>query len=426
MPFRMKIGDVLYRAIRNIFFAFRIDPEKSHDMLTMFLVWMWRLHLVWLLRWLYHSPYTNQPVNAGEYLFLSNCFGFPGGSFKNWPEAAAVIDEMCEPGFLTIGGITPLAQDGNKKTRVWRIFRTWYETIRSNEHIIYWAIINRLGFPSDGCERVARRLKRVMKRHTFFARLIIQVAPNRTTVARDPTLPDYLQMIAQDLLLAARPFMRLLRKGDCIEIGGSSPNTPGLLAVFLRLEELLTLVRRGIVALAEELGAPAPLLLLKLPPDNTAKPHQALPETGKMFVRYNSMTHKQLEHIVEIAERCGFAGLVGFNTTTDPRARVIRHETISPLEQITHTIPDRCEGGASGDALYPIAEDRALALVTILRRRKSPLGFIGGGGIRTPEQAEHFLFDIGAHAVFSLSGSILEGPLLAHRCLETVYRRKAP
>ncbi|MBI4225028.1 MAG: hypothetical protein HY617_01735 [Candidatus Sungbacteria bacterium] len=364
---------------------------------------------------------------AGESFSLPNFFGFPGGAFKNWPEAAAAVDEMCEPGFLTIGGVTLRPQNGNKKTRIWRVFRIWHEviTLLDSSKRTYWTIVNWLGFPSDGCERVAQRLKKVMKRHVFFARLIIQVAPNRTTVERDPTLPDYLYLIAQDLLLAARPFIPLLRKGDCIEIGVSSPNTPGLLAVFLRLEELLALVQEGIGTLAEEFGVPTPLLLLKLPPDNTAKPHEPLPERDAVFVTYNSITDEQLEHIIVIAEKCGFAGLVGFNTTTDPRARVIRHETRNAFDQETYFIPDQAQGGVSGDGLYPIAEDRARVLAAILRRRKSRLGFIGGGGIRTPEQVEHFLFDIGAHAVFSLSGSILEGPLLIHQSLETVYRRKA-
>lgn len=423
----MKIGNILYQIVRSIFFTLRIDAEKSHDTLTMFLVWMWRLRLVWILRWMYLSPYTNQPVRAGESLFLPNRFGFPGGAFKNWPEAAAAVDEMCKPGFITIGGIAPIAQDGNKKKRVWRIFRKWYEiiTLNNSSKRIYWAIVNKLGFPSHGCERVAHRLKKVLKRHEFFARLIIQVAPNKITVERDPTLSDYLHMIAKDLLRAARPFIPLLRKGDCIEIGISSPNTPGLLAVFLRLEELLALVRNGILELAEEFDVPAPLLLLKLPPDNTAEPHKPLPQKGAFFVNYNSITDEQLEHIADIAEKCGFAGLVGFNTTTDPRARVIRHEVISPFEQRTHTIPEESQGGASGDALYPIAQDRARALAMILRKKKSRLGFIGGGGIRTPEHAEHFLFDIGADAVFSLSGSILEGPLLIHKILEAVHRHKA-
>lgn len=427
MPLRLRIGNALFRLVRWIIFTLHVPAETSHWLFLAFFGMVWRLHLTRILRWLCRSPYTHQPVRAGELLSLPNQFGFPGGMFKNNPEAAAVVDEVCHPGFITIGGIPPLPQYGNTGTRVWRFIRYWREilTVDGDVEQTAWAIVNRLGFPSDGCEKIARRLRGVLKRHTFFCRLIIQITPNRATVERNPQSADYLDLIVKDQLTVARAFMPLLREGDCIEVGVSSPNTPGLLALFLRLQELLTKLRAGIVALAEELGTPVPLLLLKLPPDSTQKQHEPFLEKDILGTAYNSITDEQLSNIVAVAETCGFAALVGFNTTTDPRARVIGEEIHAFFDRTLHTIPKGYQGGVSGDGLYPIAEDRARALAKILQETESKLGFIGGGGIRTAIQAMHFM-DIGADAVFFLSGAILEGPILTHRCLKVAQARTKP
>ena len=54
-------------------------------------------------------------------------------------------------GFAELGTITPLAQPGNARPRLWRL----------PEHR---ALINRLGFPSAGMEAAARRLSQVRRR----------------------------------------------------------------------------------------------------------------------------------------------------------------------------------------------------------------------------------------------------------------------
>jgi dihydroorotate dehydrogenase len=70
-------------------------------------------------------------------------------------------------GFAELGTITPLPQPGNEAPRIWRI---------RDRH----ALINSLGFPSEGMEAVARRIERVRKTGISI-RLALNFGPNKDT-----------------------------------------------------------------------------------------------------------------------------------------------------------------------------------------------------------------------------------------------------
>ena len=76
---------------------------------------------------------------------LTNPIGLAAGFDKN----ARVYDRMAAHGFgfVEIGGVTPRAQRGNPRPRVFRLPDDG-------------AVINRLGFPNDGADAVERRLRR--------------------------------------------------------------------------------------------------------------------------------------------------------------------------------------------------------------------------------------------------------------------------
>ncbi|HEX8472317.1 MAG TPA: dihydroorotate dehydrogenase (quinone), partial [Brevundimonas sp.] len=91
------------------------------------------------------SPKADDPILATTLasLRLSNPVGLAAGLDKNG-EALAGLSKLGF-GFVECGSVTPLAQAGNPKPRLFRL---------SEDR----AIINRMGFNNDGAEAVARRL----------------------------------------------------------------------------------------------------------------------------------------------------------------------------------------------------------------------------------------------------------------------------
>ncbi len=141
-------------------------------------------------------------------------------------------------GFAELGTITPLAQPGNERPRMWRL----------TEHR---AIINRLGFPSLGKDAAMRRVER-FRAHPRRIRIGLNFGPNRSTPP-EKIADDYARLIAEMGWLA-----------DFIVINVSSPNTPGL-RDWQAPQALAALLDR-IVAARRALQT-APPLLVKLAPD---------------------------------------------------------------------------------------------------------------------------------------------------------------
>jgi dihydroorotate dehydrogenase len=105
-------------------------------------------------------------------------------------------------GFAELGTITPLPQPGNPKPRVFRI-------------PAQYALINRLGFPSEGMEAVAPRLEKIRRGGTRI-RIALNFGPNKDTPV-EQVAADYAELTA-----------RLAPLADFVVINVSSPNTPGL------------------------------------------------------------------------------------------------------------------------------------------------------------------------------------------------------
>ena len=105
-------------------------------------------------------------------------------------------------GFAELGTITPRPQEGNDVPRLWRIPERF-------------ALINRLGFPSEGMEAVAPRIER-MRKAGMAIRLGLNFGPNSITPP-EGIAADYTALME-----------RLGPLADFIVINVSSPNTPGL------------------------------------------------------------------------------------------------------------------------------------------------------------------------------------------------------
>ncbi len=113
----------------------RLDPEAAHGLAIQALQWGLTPRM---------APPTSASLRCNlAGLALPNPVGLAAGFDKN----GTVIDPLLRSGFgfIEIGAVTPRAQPGNPKPRLFRL---------TEDH----AAINRFGFNNDGMEKVAERL----------------------------------------------------------------------------------------------------------------------------------------------------------------------------------------------------------------------------------------------------------------------------
>jgi len=337
------------RAFRPLLFA--QDPETAHERTIEFLSTAGQLGLP-----LSHRPFTHARLRvtlAG--LSFPNPIGLAAGCDKN-ARAVAVWPRLGF-GFVEVGTVTAQPQPGNPKPRLFRLPEQG-------------ALINRLGFNSEGSEVVARRLAR-LRRHgrALPVPLAINIGKTRRVTGDEETLKDY-----------RTSFRRLAPLADLLVVNVSSPNTPGLRQWQERdkLAALLGALMAEGRALAAERGlAPVPLFV-KISPD---------------------MDDADMDDVVAVALDLGIAGIVATNTT------IAREGALAQASEA---------GGLSGRPL----RERATEVVRYLYRRlEGRLPIIGVGGISTPEDA-YARLQAGASLLQLYTGLIYEGPFLP-RALNT-------
>lgn len=179
----------MYSVIKKI--LFQLDPETSHTFSLRSLEFIERLGLLRLL-----SPIPANPRSIMGLTF-KNPIGLAAGLDKN----ADFVDALSalQFGFIEIGTVTPKAQEGNPKPRLFRLTKEE-------------AIINRMGFNNKGVDYVAMKLKKMRYRGI----LGINIGKNKDTPIEN-ALDDYLI-----------GFRKLWSFASYITINISSPNTPGL------------------------------------------------------------------------------------------------------------------------------------------------------------------------------------------------------
>lgn len=163
-------------------------------------------------------------------------------------------------GFTEIGTVTPRAQPGNPKPRMFR-------------HVEEESIQNAMGFNNDGAYKV---LKRVKTRYPFTTPIGINIGKNKITTDKE-AINDYISLI--------KSFKGL---GDYFVINISSPNTPGLRD--LQNEEFITTLFAEAKALTDK------PILLKIAPD---------------------MTPEDAVALAKMAVEKGADGIIATNTTID-------------------------------------------------------------------------------------------------------------
>jgi dihydroorotate dehydrogenase len=242
-------------------------------------------------------------------------------------------------GFVELGTITPRPQAGNEIPRLWRIPERR-------------ALINRLGFPSEGMEAVAPRIERMRKARGKI-RIGLNFGPNSNTQP-EGVAADYTALMK-----------RLGPQADFIVINVSSPNTPGLRN--WQSPEKMTELFAAMLGDAGE--SPRPVLV-KISPD---------------------LDRNELFRICETALEIGVDGIVACNTTIAREARGVS----SPHP-----------GGLSGRPLLIRARELIRDIHTHTRGK---IPIIGVGGVATAEDAWLHI-RAGASMVELYTALIYEGP----------------
>jgi dihydroorotate dehydrogenase len=230
-------------------FLFGLDPERAHELTLGALAAIQRTPLQCVVA----AERVDDPVALAGLRF-PNRIGLAAGLDKN----GRCIDAFGAMGFgsVEVGTVTPLAQPGNPKPRLFRL-------PQAN------ALINRLGFNNDGLAAFVRNVRQARFRNGGGI-LGLNIGKNAATpIAR--AADDYLACLAG-----------VYAHADYVTVNISSPNTKNLrdLQSDALLDGLLAAIRRRRAELAEEHRRAVPIFL-KIAPDLEASQIDAVAATLK-------------------------------------------------------------------------------------------------------------------------------------------------
>jgi dihydroorotate dehydrogenase len=215
-------------------FLFQLDAEKAHDITLKSLKWAEKSGAL--------NVYPKPPVCAPRQIMgitFPNSVGLAAGLDKN----GAVIDGIAKLGFgfIEIGTVTPRAQPGNAKPRLFRVKEAQ-------------GIINRFGFNNLGVDNLVENVKTAQYKGV----LGINIGKNFDTPIENAT---------DDYLIGMR---KVYAYASYITVNISSPNTKNLRALQEKeaLSSLLANLKLEQIKLAQQHGKYVPITL-KIAPDLT-------------------------------------------------------------------------------------------------------------------------------------------------------------
>jgi dihydroorotate dehydrogenase len=333
-----------YALARRILFWF--DPETAHELTMASLAHTQGTPLALA----YCAKRVSDPIELAGLKF-PNRIGLAAGLDKN----ARCIDGLAAMGFgfVEVGTVTPKAQPGNPKPRMFRLIEAE-------------ALINRLGFNNDGLDTFVANVQksRVRKRPGENPLVLgLNIGKNAATPIEN-AVDDYL--ICLD---------GVYPHADYVTVNISSPNTKNLRALQSdeALDALLGRIAERREALARQHGKRVPIFV-KIAPD---------------------LDEAQVEVIAATLKRHAMDGVVATNTT-------LSREAVQGLRHAEEA------GGLSGAPLLE-ASNR------VIRQLRAALGkgfpIIGVGGVMSGADAVSKI-KAGADVVQIYTGFIYKGPKL--------------
>ncbi|MGB5553769.1 MAG: quinone-dependent dihydroorotate dehydrogenase [Flavobacteriaceae bacterium] len=301
-------------------FLFLLDPERVHHLTFSVIRLLSQIGFssIFRTKYLLEDPRLEREVFG---LKFKNPVGLAAGFDKD----AKLYNELSDFGFgfIEIGTLTPKAQKGNPKKRLFRL--------KADQ-----AIINRMGFNNSGVFDAVERLK---KKHNVL--IGGNIGKNKVTSNED-AVKDYLIC-----------FDALFEHVDYFVVNVSSPNTPGLRE--LQDKEPLTALLKELKKENEKCAAKHTTklkpILLKIAPD---------------------LSNDQLLDIIEIVEKTKIEGIIATNTTIERK---------NLKSDLVHTEE---KGGLSGK---PLAARSTEVIRFLSEKSGKAFPIVGVGGIHSPEDA---------------------------------------
>jgi dihydroorotate dehydrogenase len=344
-------------------FLFGLDPETAHELTLTALSGTQSTPL----KWAYAAGRVEDPIQLAGLTF-PNRVGLAAGLDKN----ARCIDGLGAIGFgfVEAGTVTPLAQSGNPKPRLFRLPEKQ-------------ALINRLGFNNEGLDSFIANVKRSnWYRQRQTARKPGQAAPMLLGLNIGKNAATPIDRATDDYLIG---LSGVYPYADYVSINISSPNTQNLRSLQSdeALDSLLGAIALRREALANQHGQPNT--------DGSVTPHRV-----PIFVKIApDLDQIQVNAIAAALQRHGMDGVIATNTTLSR---------------------DAVKGQAHADEAGGLSGAPVLAMSNrVISQLRSALGrdypIIGVGGIMSAEDAASKIRS-GANLVQIYTGLIYQGPAL--------------
>ncbi len=335
-------------------FLFGLDAETAHDLTMTSLARTQGTPL----ELAYCGPRVDDPIELAGLQF-SNRIGLAAGLDKN----AHCIDGLAAMGFgfVEVGTVTPKAQSGNPKPRMFRL-------PEAN------ALINRLGFNNDGLDAFIANVQRSKVRQASSKTPVIlglNISKNATTPIED-AVDDYLICLNG-----------VYPHADYVTVNISSPNTKNLRALQSdeALDALLSAIAKQRDKLVKQHGRRVPIFV-KIAPD---------------------LDEAQVDVIAATLKRHEMDGVVATNTT-------LNRDVVKGMRHAAEA------GGLSGSPVLQ-ASNRVIGQL----RAALGLGYpiIGVGGVMSGADAASKI-KAGADVVQIYTGLIYKGPALVTEAAKAI------
>jgi dihydroorotate dehydrogenase len=338
----------LYSVARPLLFS--LDAEEAHHRVLPALRRAAALNLTSLLA----KPAPDPRQLMG--ISFPNPVGLAAGLDKD----GAYIDGLAALGFgfIEIGTVTPRAQPGNPKPRMFRLPEAR-------------AIINRMGFNNGGVDAFVANVQRSRFYQEGKGVLGLNIGKNADTP---------IERAADDYLLCLE---KVYPYASYVTVNISSPNTKNLrqLQGASELDGLLGTLKEAQQRLADRHGRYVPIAL-KIAPDVDAE---------------------QVKNMADALVRHRFDAVIATNTT-------IERGAVAGMQHADEA------GGLSG---APVFEASNRVIRALSAELAGALPIIGVGGILSGADARA-KFDAGASLVQLYSGLIYRGPALITECADAL------
>ncbi|GAB3413374.1 quinone-dependent dihydroorotate dehydrogenase [Massilia agilis] len=335
---------LLYALTRPLLFS--LDPETAHNLT---LPALRRAESLGLLR--HHARPAPDPRTVMGITF-PNPVGLAAGLDKD----GAYIDGLAALGFgfIEVGTVTPRAQPGNPRPRMFRLPQAQ-------------GIINRMGFNNGGVDAFVANVQASRFYQDKLGVLGLNIGKNADTP---------IERAADDYLICLR---KVYPYASYVTVNISSPNTKNLrqLQGASELDALLSQLKSEQARLADQHGRYVPITL-KIAPDIDAD---------------------QVRNIADALLRHKIDGVIATNTT-------LSRDAVQGMPHGSET------GGLSG---APVFELSNTVIRGLKQELGNEIPIIGVGGIMRGGDAQAKI-DAGASLVQLYSGLIYAGPALVREC----------